>query len=650
MNKIYLDDEAEKIYGNCDSLNDLALKVKNKIKIDDVILNYVNLRFHNSKRTEQTGIELLIWLRLNGIMNHCVLFSFETIHSLLNRQPKYLIATSKGTSFVQRPFDLNKIDLIELQDKKAEIENLKSCLKAAFDTLELRHRLANIYGLWFLFNTHNHYFPNEKLDFSIFPKEFRSNFNSLQLEISKFLIQKNFSSTLSSDLINKIISLKAKIRNKKPNILYIDDKADLGWAELIKRVLFQNDIQSHFNVLIPIVADFKNINSFKNLVDDVRNRIYNCGNYIDCVFLDLRLADEEGEIGDINNLSGIKLLNAIHKLFPALPIIITTASNKAESVKKVFQEGAEALWTKPGLENIHGEKNYLTEYFELLKYTEQALNKYSTITEKHIVKAQFELSQLWGFNYIPAQLKNIDIILTDTNVWCEKGPGLVKNHKILFLLAKIFNSNNRRFILIDDVLNELFIHTQNRKEVELRKSAAFSIGLIQQYKNDYLVESSFNDVKNAIKESTNYNLQPSKGSGFHIVSNTTKIHSFHNSKEIAEKELNQRRLDGYKPLHADDTFKLLISHFLNTNNNVLFVSNDKKCKIETLNTLRYKIEKENQNWKIPDSLEINKVILSAKSNNNSFCMMISTDVLYEICFPKLGNKITKLELPLPNTP
>lgn len=654
MNKIYIDDEFKKKFGSLDSLNDLALKIKEQIKDDDVLFIYINLKFGKNTRVSKSGIELLIWLRLYEVMNHCILYSFETIFTILNNQPKHLIATSIGTSFVQLPIDLNKIDLIELKKKKAETKNIKTCLSIAFDKNELKHHLANLYGLWFLFNTHNDHFPNEKLDYSIFPDEFYRNFNNLQLSIARFLFQIDFHPNSSVNIINKINVLRENIRIKQPKILYIDDKANLGWGSLIRKILLQDDDRSHFDIINPSLKDFETDQSFYELAKNVKERIYNEGNYIDCMFLDLRLADEEGEIINIDNLSGIKLLDTIHKTFPYLPIIITTASDKAETVKKIYEFGADALWTKPGLDSIHDENKYLKEYFELLKYTETALNKYSNVTEKHIVKAQFQLSKPRHFERIPNQLKDIDIILTDTMFWCETGSRLVENHIVIYNLAKIFKLNKKRFILIDDVLNELFIKSQKTgKEkigkVGLRSSATFSIKLIQQYKNERLIESSFKEVMNAIKKSTDYIKQQLEGGGYHIISSDTKVHSYHPTEETADKELEKRKEDGHFSLHADDTFKLLITYFLNQKKNVLFVSNDRKCKIEILNSFRHMAEEPNANWEIPNSFDINKGILTIQSNNLSFCMMVPTDILYKICYSKVEDRIEELVLPIPIT-
>ena len=66
----------------------------------------------NALRSQFEGIELLKWLRVNKIYNHCVLTSFLPLHEILSKNPNFGIIGSKGTSFVQLPdvFDIPDID------------------------------------------------------------------------------------------------------------------------------------------------------------------------------------------------------------------------------------------------------------------------------------------------------------------------------------------------------------------------------------------------------------------------------------------------------------------------------------------------------------------------------------------------------------
>src|SRR5206468_2057728 len=113
-------DSHEEIYisGEKDTRS-LAQLIWNKIKNDKEALVFININLliGSEYRQNQKGIELLIWLRIKGLMNHCVLYSFESLHAILNRNPGSLIATSKGTTFVHLPTDFNNFKLRELSLK-----------------------------------------------------------------------------------------------------------------------------------------------------------------------------------------------------------------------------------------------------------------------------------------------------------------------------------------------------------------------------------------------------------------------------------------------------------------------------------------------------------------------------------------------------
>lgn len=154
---VELKEEGEVISSEGYVLNELAneINVKAKNDTDTVLLININLKAKNSNRQEQKGIELLIWLRIKDVLNHVVLYSFETLHSLLNRNPKHLIATSQGTTFVQLPSDLGNINLENLSKISASEINLQKTLKEYFDIYEFKHREANWWGLKQLYDVYN---------------------------------------------------------------------------------------------------------------------------------------------------------------------------------------------------------------------------------------------------------------------------------------------------------------------------------------------------------------------------------------------------------------------------------------------------------------------------------------------------------------
>jgi CheY-like chemotaxis protein len=63
-------------------------------------------------------------------------------------------------------------------------------------------------------------------------------------------------------------------------------------------------------------------------------------------FLDLRIDPRKDSTLPVSQCSGIQLLKFVTKEFPELPVIVVTASEKAESLRNAFSSGASGFWTK----------------------------------------------------------------------------------------------------------------------------------------------------------------------------------------------------------------------------------------------------------------------------------------------------------------
>jgi CheY-like chemotaxis protein len=625
--------------------------LKDAVGEEDVLFINANLKTGENTRHIQKGIELLIWLRIKDVMNHVVLYSFETVHNILQRKPEHLILTSKGTSFVQLPNDFKYMQ--EVLTKKKDDKNLlankeavKKTLRSVFSNSNLKHRLANIYGLWFMFNTHNKYFSSERLKSDFFSEEFLQGFNAQELSIANFLSETS-NKKISDELIKNITRIKTTIREKNPKILYIDDKAEIGWAGFLKKIIYGNGNTTSFQVHSPVKEDFESDDKFDTLFEQIKIKILNNKNFIDFLLLDLRLADEEGDI-DLDNLSGIRLLKKIHQSFPSLPVIMFTASGKASSVKKIIECGAEGLWTKPGLDELKDDLYYLTAYHELLIYINEALNKYKTLTEKYIINAQFQIESINKSISYPLQLNDIDVILTDTTFWCNTKVDLVNNHKSARKLLNLEKRLKRKsFIVIDDVIQELFLHTQKKDEgihsIGLKQSAYYGLNVIQKYKDETYIGTGYEDINKAIKESITYQKEKAKGSGFHIISNVRKVHSYHTSEDTANNELEKRKQEGYNSLHADDTFQMLVAYYLTEKKNILFITDDFKTNIPNIiKTIGFKFDTNGQVWKIPTGFKKEEDILKVNADGK-YCLIVHSKVLNKICFSQDGKTINIVE-------
>jgi len=613
-----------------DKPENLAKQIFENYADTELFLIYVNYKTENIARADNAGILLLKYLRLNHYNQHCVLYTFLSREQLMAQDIRNLIIFSEGVTFIRMPEDLNQIDFEKLKDKKAP-DDLSAYFRGEVDLVKIRHNLANIYGLWFMFNVHNKFFKTEELG-SIFSKEFFQSFDSFQLHIANYLINTKSTDNPKQQTLKLIGKLKYDIREKNPKILYIDDKANIGWAAFLKKVIYGNGDFENFQSDAPEKTVFDTTQSFNNYFETVKGKILNDHKFIDCLLLDLRLADETGDIDELDKLSGIRLLKRIHQTFPSLPVVMITASNKAKSVKKIIECGAVGLWTKPGLDDLKENQYYLESYRELLEYLDDALNKYKSSTEKFIINAQFQVESIKKSESYPEVLNGVDIILTDTNFWCCTDHQLVNNHKSVRRLLNLSNSVRRKdFIVIDDVLDELFRLTKKRDK-DLQNSAQFSLDSILKYKDRGWINTGYADVVKAIKETTSYMKEFAKGRGYHIVSSVKKVHSFHVHEDEANKELSERKETQHKALHADDTFQMLIPFYLlEDKKNLLLVTDDFKSVPNIIRSIGYKYDQA-QNWQIPRNFNKEQQILKVSVNDN-YCLITTHRVLNKICFP-----------------
>lgn len=160
---------------------------------------------------------------------------------------------------------------------------------------------------------------------------------------AKYLICKN--ETFSTE---KRIDLYPIICNGK-NVLFIDDKADEGWAELMKS-LFKG-----------AGDNFVYVDSSKYKADDLHNSFKDfdgfykeCQSHIgkdwDLIIIDLRLNPEKEDIDNEmvapTNFSGYKLIDEFLTENEGYQIIVLTASNKIWNINATLKRGASSYFIK----------------------------------------------------------------------------------------------------------------------------------------------------------------------------------------------------------------------------------------------------------------------------------------------------------------
>ncbi len=511
-----------------------------------------------SKRQHFNGIEVLKWLRLKGIDNHCVLYSSMSIQALSRLDPTFCIILSKGVSFIQIPFSPESLKELQLNEF-AERENLLHFFRGEINIESIRHELGNLWGL-------------ERLKFllDISQNNYRNNFS---LELLRYLN----SHRKSKDKLDKSKSkwLINWFNERNFEIIYYDDMAD-EWGPVLKQMLGNN-----FNYYTP------NTTSEDQLLTLIETKNPKC------ILLDLRLNNEKEFNNDPLSISGGALLKKIKNSHYHLPVIILTATNKAEKVNKLLAAGAEYVWTKEGVDDGIDDLYTLNNTNELLFRIKDAVCKFPGEIYARIFEAESKINILnknvkkISRQFIPILnagiLKDIDTIVIDTNFFID---GLATNPGYLELFYQVLLANSsqdnikkKQVVIHEDVYSEMYIISR-LDEKEIRDGILHNklrvpicqllVRLLQSWIKKELVFIHKDDGQtNAIKENLKLDitslLKPSIVSGEEFIA-----YSMIESLQIRLSDMLKRT-----KLDADDPLSIIVPKYVSSGN-VLFITSDQE--------------------------------------------------------------------------
>lgn len=252
-----------------------------------------------------------------------------------------------------------------------------------------------------------------------------------------------------SIFINNIEILRSSLleNNSKFKVLYIDDKANAGWKDILCKILNMGD---NLTCITPEIE-------FKEKIDElyisVKQKYLNETDKPDVIFLDLRLFDETDLLIEENNkISGVILLEKIKTDFPGIPIIILTASNKMWNYELVIKLGADAYWIKEGLDNHFTPNESIRNYQRLLKIISILTgNEYrffgKFIKKVEVIENKLNNNQL----YEGRKTKLLEFVNDDFRK--KEFIKLLKNSTYLFRSFLSNNIMNNHFFMEDNTLS-----------------------------------------------------------------------------------------------------------------------------------------------------------------------------------------------------
>lgn len=163
--------------------------------------------------------------------------------------------------------------------------------------------------------------------------------------------------------------VRQNFREFPPKIIYVDDQADDGWANVFKRIIYGTTTTELFKT----VKIEQNTDTEQNIVSKIREAQKAFSQMPEymlnpmLLILDLRLFSTENT-RKIEEVSGIKVLELLKSdSFPSFPIMVVSASNKINFFAKTITLGALFYWQKKGLEEINDTESIIANYYDFIK-------------------------------------------------------------------------------------------------------------------------------------------------------------------------------------------------------------------------------------------------------------------------------------------
>lgn len=370
-------------------------------KADAVILINVEAKLENGFHQDQRVVELGFWLRCGfKLQNPIVFYGAQSVNKLLRDRPENLIILSPGCYHLRLPLSRAEIEGIKSLSPARGLDSLRPFLRPKINLGRARHRYANFAGMNFMSDiaadvhapdANNDGIDNvgEILDEDV--HEFHE-FYDFRRSLTHHILATYF----DLEKLNKIDdarkgALKIAMRlAQDKRILLIDDLADKGWAKILGKIIYGEVEDSRLVSIKTHVGEGRRFN-LEKLAEDLSSAIQTHKPHL--VLLDLRLDGEE--LGDtLQGLGGFRLLKSIksHPDFKGVPVIMFTATNNAESVKELFGAGAEAVWTKPGIDEGLNAEGVIQRYAQLIALIKDAFNP------DYALLGRFDDSMDNGFN------------------------------------------------------------------------------------------------------------------------------------------------------------------------------------------------------------------------------------------------------------
>lgn len=403
------------------------------------------------------GVQLLKWIRIMGIRNHCIIICEGDFLSYLQSSPKNTILGSTGVT-LSKPASVE--DACARNTELADLNQIKEILRIDLDGRKWYHEAANRFGLLRLLQHH--------LDATDTPEEDRAELSTLdpgadelEHEIIKFVsLEESHGSAIGPNSqemaeARNLLGRLRKLRDKK--VFLIDDRADQGWAQLMKVILgdhLNKNVTFRFETPTESSTPDELAGKVSNFIRSYAGgwKAFIEGSHL--VISDLKLLRDESDETDYTRLLSYQTIRKIRTPPIAdrrLRLMYFTASNNLSRVKPLLRERSyspHAVYTKEGAEQFLGERQSFQKYVELLK----------------------ELNELLGPDGWRRGLENIQILNVNEE---ESRTNFVRNAVEQLIERQIFDVDGRKDLMLsatqeaDEVVLDTNVFVDRKTAIDL---------------------------------------------------------------------------------------------------------------------------------------------------------------------------------------
>jgi len=306
------------------------------------------------------GLELLLRLRLKAQYSYSrwpVYLRLETpLTTWIRREPAYMVAAMSGSRITAADHVVSADEQAPPPLSRAEHLKLLEELPLTPKDLTGRHDRANEWGPVQFYNgvralqgtsrpepgwvtkTRSRLRERRYYSYLFGLQELRA---SVEMDGSEAASEASLNDSVPQSAANAFAAWDAFLRSakKRVRILLLDDEAEKGWQQAFTS-LFEAHPASG-TVEAPFQAA-----EFQGSLDQIAERV--ADEAYDVVLCDMRLRPnvERNVTQDVDELSGIRLLQAVKKARPDRPVIAFTASNKSWMFEEALSSGADGYWVK----------------------------------------------------------------------------------------------------------------------------------------------------------------------------------------------------------------------------------------------------------------------------------------------------------------